>query len=52
MDAIEKGQLVALNFENCHLRSLIAKVLEVNTDTVHVAQLEEIYTKLWKMARR
>ena len=32
MDIIDKGQLMTLNVENCHLQPLIAKALEVNAD--------------------
>ena len=52
MDIIDKGQLVALNVENCHLQPLIAKVLEVNANTIDVVWLEGNYTKLWKVAKR
>ena len=52
MDTIDKGQLVALNVENCHLRPLIAKVLEVNADMVDVVWLEGSYTRSWKVAKR
>ena len=52
MDTIDKGQLVALNVENCNLRPLIAQVLEVNTDTVDIVWLEGSYTKLWKVAKK
>ena len=52
MDTVDKGQLVALNVENCHLRPLIAKVLEVSADTIDVVWLEGSYTKSWKLAKR
>ena len=52
MDIIDKGHLVALNVENCHLRPLIAKAFEVNADTVDALWLEGNYTKLWKVAKR
>ena len=51
MDIIDKGQLMTLNVENCHLQPLIAKALEVNADTVDV-WLEGNYTKLRKVAKR
>ena len=49
IDTIEKGQLVALNVENCHLRPLIAKALEVNEETINVVWLEGGYSKAWKI---
>ena len=52
MDAINKGQLVALNVENCHLRPLIAKVLEVNMETIDIVWLEGSYNKSWKVAKK
>ena len=47
-------QLVALNVENCHLRPLIiiAKVLEVNEETIDVVWLEGGYSKVWKIAKK
>jgi len=51
MDAIEKGQLVALNVENCHLQPLIAKVLEVHAEAIDVVWLEGNYSKSWKVAK-
>ena len=52
MDAIEKGQLVALNVENCHLRPLIAKVLEVHSEAIDVVCLEGSCSKSWKVAKK
>ena len=52
MDTINKGQLVALNVENCNLRPLITQVLKVNTDTVDIVRLERSYTKSWKVAKK
>ena len=52
IDTIEKGQLVALNVENCHLKPLIAKVLEVNEETIDVVWLEGSYSKAWKVAKK
>ena len=52
MDTIDRGQLVALNVENCNLRPLITQVLELNTDTVDIVWLEGSYTKSWKVAKK
>ena len=51
-DSIEEGQLVALNVENCHLRPLIAKVLEIKAETIDVVWLEGSYCKPWKIAKK
>ena len=51
-DTIEKGQLVALNVENSHLRPLIAKVLEAKAETIDVVWLEGSYSKSWKVAKK
>lgn len=52
MDTIKKGQLVALNVENCHLRPLIAKVLEINEETIDVVWPEGSYSRPWKVAKK
>ena len=52
MDTIDKGQLVALNVENCNLRPMITHLLEVSTDTVDIVWLEGSYTKSWKVAKK
>ena len=49
---IEKGQLVAFNVENCHLRPLIARVTDVDDDTMDVLWLDGGYNKAWKIAKK
>ena len=50
---IEKDQLVALNVENCTLRPLIAKVLEVKEDNmIDIVWLEGSYSRPWKIAKQ
>jgi len=52
MDAIEKGQFVALDVENYHLQPLNAEVLEVHVETIDVVWLEGSYSKSWKVAKK
>ena len=52
LNMIEKGQLVALNVENCDLRPLIARVTDVDDDTMDVLWLDGGYNKAWKIAKK
>ena len=51
-DSIEKGQLFALNVENCHFWPVIAKVLEIKAETIDIVWLEGSYCKPWKVAKK
>ena len=52
VDAIEVGDIVALNVMNCNLRPLVAKVTKVDESNVEVIWLEGSYTRPWKTAKK
>ena len=52
LEELQVGHLIALNFENCSLRPLIARILSSSDNELEIVWLEGSYTGAWKVAKK
>ena len=50
--ALQQGHLVAVTCENCELEPLIAKVVQIEEDSIEIEWLEGAYSKPWRNAKQ